>query len=213
MILKYIEQHNTTLKKVKILEVGAGKSGLGKFLSSKGIKEQTELTFHDVTDQNIDWLKQYSDNIIIGDIEVISEKFDIIVHSYVLEHVSRPCHFLTYIFNELTVTGGINIIECPKYDFLLYFPNSLNHCSLIEKIRLKLIMLFTSKLNCIINDPAVFYLPFYRDVDAIHLVREKNICQLFHNAKISTWHVPCGGIRHWILTTFLTCRLLIKKLD
>lgn len=210
-ILKYIERKKATLKKVKILEVGAGKSGLGKFLRSNGVIEQTELTFQDVTNKNLHWLKQFSNNVIIGDIGIVTGQFDIVVHSYVLEHISRPCQFLTYIYDNLTAVGGINIIECPRYDFLFYVPNSLNHCSLLDKVRLKLLMIFSKKSNYIINDPAVFYLPFYRDVDAIHLVRIKEICRLFSNAKISTWSVPSFGLRHWVLNRFLTCRLLIEK--
>lgn len=210
-ILKYIAENNKISEKVKILEIGAGKSGLGEFLRSKGVIDQIELTFHDVTTKNIEWLKQFSDRIIIGDIEMISDKFDIVVHSYVLEHVSRPVCFLRYIYNNLTKAGGINIIECPRYDFPFYLPNSLNHCSLLVKIKVKLTMIFSRNTNFLVNDPAVFNLPFYRDVDAIHLVRKKEICRLFPDGKISTWNVRSLGFRHWILNRFLTCRLIIEK--
>ena len=61
------------------------------------------------------------------------------------------------------------------------------------------------------SDPAIFYLPFYTDRDAIHIVRQKDLYSLFGKSKIETWHAESFGFRHWVLNTFLTCRMCIKK--
>lgn len=211
ILLKYIKYFSDTNDIVKILEIGAGKSGLGEFLASEHVRCSVHVTSQDVTSLNVDWLKQYSDQVFIGNVEQINEKFHIVIHSYVLEHVSRPVSFLNHVYNKLTFDGGVNIIECPRYDFLFYLPNSMDHLSMIEKMKMKIEIMFSSKSFSIIDDPAIFYLPFHTDRDAIHIVRKKDLYNLFGKSNIKTWHAKSFGIRHWLLNTFLICRMCIKK--
>lgn len=211
ILLKYIKHYSNTNKIVEILEIGAGKSGLGEFLESENVRSCVRVTSQDVTPLNIAWLKRYSDQVFIGDVEKMDGKFHIVIHSYVLEHVSRPLSFLNHVYNKLTFDGGVNIIECPRYDFLFYLPNSMDHLSMIEKIKMKIRLIFFSKPFSIIDDPAIFYLPFRTDRDAIHLVRKKDFYNLFGKSNIRTWRAKSFGFRHWLLNTFLTCRMCIKK--
>lgn len=189
ILLKYIKHYNKTNKIVKILEIGAGKSGLGEFLEHENVRSCVHVTSQDVTSLNVDWLKQYSDQVFIGDVEKMDDKFHVVIHSYVLEHVSRPLSFLNHVYNKLTLDGGVNIIECPRYDFLFYLPNSMDHLSLIEKIKIKIRILFLSNPFSIMSDPAIFYLPFYTDRDAIHIVRQKDLYSLF--GKIKNRNLAC----------------------
>jgi 2-polyprenyl-3-methyl-5-hydroxy-6-metoxy-1,4-benzoquinol methylase len=195
---------------IRILEVGAGKSGFKKF-SIENNFNNFEFVCQDITDKNTDYLIQNADEAFIGDLNDIAGKFHIIFHSYVFEHISCPRAFLDKI-DSLLLPGGFHCIECPKYDFWFYTPNSLDHIPPIKIILFRLQQLFRHRPFSIISDPAIFHLPFYLDRDAVHFVNEKDIRQYYkHSHVIRSWSEKTHGIKNWIIKNFCTCRLIISQ--
>ena len=195
------------VKKLKILEIGAGRTGFKKYLEEKSV-DDVEFHCQDVTEKNIDYLSVNSDKVYIGNINEIKERFHLVFHSYVFEHISRPLAFLKQI-DLLLHEKGVHCIECPKYDFALYLPHSLDHFSLLKRIVFKIKTFFHSPPFAIISDPAIFHLPFYIDRDAVHLVSESDIRNYYNKHMISTWNYKTGGALDF--KKFLTCRLIIIK--
>lgn len=211
-IVNYCQTHWQAVECVRILEIGAGRSGFGKFIRSQGLTN-VHLTFHDVTQTNVEFLKQWADDMIIGPTDSIrpNEKFHVVFHSYVLEHVVRPVAFLKKA-DELLIQGGLHCIECPKYDFPIYISNSLCHLSIWKKFVIKLWDIVRHQPFSIIKDPAIFHLPFSIDRDAVHVVSEHDLRHYYKaHAKMKTWHARSFGFRHWMLNNYLTCRLMIIK--
>lgn len=162
-------------KPVRVLEIGAGRSGFGEALGSL----RRSVTYHaqDITDANRGFLEAHADRVFIGPIETIEERYDLIFHTFVLEHVVFPERFLQTI-NRLLNPGGMHIVICPTYGLPGYINPSLRHHGLVTRIAHSLTLamrrLFTrlgGNAEFLINsDPAVFHVPWYRDADAVHLV-------------------------------------------
>ena len=210
-IVKESKRKFPETKTIKILEIGAGRSGFKQFLQKNNITN-FELICQDITAKNYDYLKENADEVFIGNIYDMTAQFHIIFHSYVFEHISRPKTFLNKI-DSLLISGGIHCIQCPKYDFWLYNPNSLDHLSIIKRMAFKVKQLFNRSPFSIISDPAIFHLPFYKDRDAINLVYEKDVRKYYKEKMydIHSWSVSSFGVRGWVLNNVLTCRLVICK--
>lgn len=142
------------LKNKRVLEVGAGRSGLSNWLISKNIRENYFLVSQDVTGQNEDYLKQYSDEVFIGNLlELKNEKFDVIFSTYVLEHVTNPLEHLEYLWSILDVNGDIYIF-CPRYDFPGYFPPSTRHLKFFQKFKIFFIHIWNRLRTFFYRKPA-----------------------------------------------------------
>lgn len=211
VIIDWIKE-NASATDIKVLEIGAGRSRFGEFLRTH-CNVNVHYTAHDVTPINKIFLNKMADKVIISPVEKLAaenQKYHVVFHSYVFEHVVRPLAFLRVI-DLILYPGGMHCIECPKYDFFAYIPHSLDHIPLFERLIIKLRQCFFHKAFAIIDDPAVFHLPFRLDRDAVHWVSEKEIRRWYRGrAKVATWHAKSYGIRHWLLNKFLTCRLLVQ---
>ena len=161
-------------KKTRILEIGAAKSGFPEYVIEKGIS--TFFAFQDITSRCKEHLSRFTDELYFCPVEEISGRnFDIIFHSYVFEHVTRPKRFLKNV-EQLLRVGGCHIIESPRYDLPIYIPPAIRHYGK----RMTATYMIKSFLNLypnfsIVKDPAVFHRKFRRDYDAIHRVTRKSI--------------------------------------
>lgn len=178
----YLEEHIRKLlsneQHVKILEVGAGKSGFGEFLSTINLREFCHWTAQDVTRQNAEWLQSQADHVIFGDIESanINEDFDVVFSTYVLEHVTNPLAHLNKLASLIRRQQGTLFIFCPRYDMPGFMPPSTRHLGLRDKIKFLLIGLSYRLRTILSNQPAfliqtdlaAFHCPFFRDADAVH---------------------------------------------
>lgn len=202
--------------KFRILEIGAGRSGLYKYLSEKvspEIRERMHLCCQDITRQNVAYLQENSHEVLIGDIHSVDGQWDVITHSYVLEHVVRPQAFLSRIYNLLCV-GGHHIFQCPRYDLPIYTPPSLDHLKIYEKSLIMMKRCLGSKPFRIIDDPSVFYLPFSRDRDAVHLVSKKDITNLHIGyGEVRSFKIPTGSFKDFIVKNYLTLKMQIVKTE
>jgi 2-polyprenyl-3-methyl-5-hydroxy-6-metoxy-1,4-benzoquinol methylase len=167
-------------RQVRVLELGAGRSGFGGFLSSQNLREECFWTAQDVTNQNSEWLETNADNFILGDIEttVIDEPQDIVFSTYVLEHVVNPAEHLNCLARIVDLSHGTIFIFCPRYDLPGYMTPSSKHLSKHTKLSFMLTSalarietILTGQPSFLVqNDLAAFYQPFFTDADAVHWV-------------------------------------------
>ena len=166
-----------TNKKVRILEAGAGRSGLAGYFRKEGVRDEVVLHAQDVTKANEEWLTDEFDAVTVGDVAEVKGEFDIVLSSYVLEHVTEPQEFLNNLWLRLA-PGGSLFLVCPRYDVPFYLSRSADHFNGLRRAAVALCVL-TRRLRTYLsgkpawlvhNDPAVFHLPFFRDRDAVHWV-------------------------------------------
>jgi 2-polyprenyl-3-methyl-5-hydroxy-6-metoxy-1,4-benzoquinol methylase len=173
-----IRQLTAAGEQVRILEIGAGRSGFGDFLLDQGLRKYCIWTAQDVTRQNAEWLEANADKVIFGDIETspIEGAYDIVFSTFVLEHVVNPLVHLNSLANLVKGSHGTLFIFCPRYDFPGYLTPSSRH--LTKFVRLKFLLyslmgriktIVTGKPAFLIQtDLAAFYQSFFTDADAIH---------------------------------------------
>lgn len=212
--------------KIRILEVGAGRTGFSSYLKKNKLKNKVFFYAHDITSQNSHFLKKNSNKVILGDLNKnkIKNKFEIIFLTHVLEHVVEPKKLLDRIYNLLDKRGSVYIF-CPRYDFILYLSPSSRHLSLYKKINLILLRLFyrvsrlmTGKPNFLIhNDIAAFYInKFFTDCDAIHWVSKKDIEYWANSKKLKIKSFNFGQYtnkisKDYIVKKFLTISFKLTK--
>ena len=204
-----------TARPIRVLEIGAGRSGFGKFLRGQGARDEIHLTSQDITTANLTHLRQSSDEVFTGNIDRLAGTWDVIFHSYVYEHLCRPREFNERLWSHLA-PGGHLLIQCPRYDFPLYFPPAWDHLSLSVKLwqtlRLAAGDLTGGAGFTIFSDPAVFHLPFVRDRDAVHRVRKRDLHTLFGDrAVMREFDLAPGSAKDWIVKKLLTLRVILEK--
>ena len=123
-----------TARPCRVLEIGAGRSGFGKFLrdASRAGRNPPHLTGHH-DGQRGPPARESSDEVITGNIDRLEGSWDLIFHSYVYEHLCRPREFNERLWSLLS-PGGHLVIQCPRYDFPLYFPPCWDHLPLPAKL-------------------------------------------------------------------------------
>lgn len=217
------KRSSITNSPIKVLEVGAGKSGFGLWLNQQGLRKSVSWSAQDVTLQNREWLEDQADKGIFGDVNVIEyEKYDIIFSTYVLEHIARPSNHLEYLYRLLEENGSLFIFS-PRYDFPGYFCPSSRHISNYKKIKVffwQQIYRIRGYLKkepsfLIQNDLAAFHGPFFTDADAVHWVSlfDLNYWTYRIGAKFRILNLGSSKIlsKEWIVKKFLTCAVEIRK--
>lgn len=196
-------------RKVRILEAGAGRSGLALFLRETGLREAVSLHAQDVTKANEAWLRTEFDGVTLGDVSEASGTFDIVLSSYVLEHVTAPRAFLDSLWQRVE-PSGVMFLVCPRYDFPFYLPRSADHLGAMDRAILALSLVarrLRTKLTgrpawLVHKDPSVFHLPFYRDRDAVHWVSLFDLRSYWPD--IEPLHLHYKGLREAIRIRCLT---------
>jgi SAM-dependent methyltransferase len=169
---------------IRVLELGAGRTAFPSHLGDR----RSAVDFHvqDITPINGDYLAAHADVVHIADISQLTGTYDLIYSTYVFEHVTNPRSFLEHV-DRLLAPGGWHFLFCPRYDNPFYICPSLRHrsrrCQAIvtaKLLRSRLAVALTGRpafwINC---DPSLFYLPWRRDNDAIHLVSRQSV-ELWH---------------------------------
>ena len=199
----------------RILEVGSGRSGFHRALTAAGLNGRAHYTAHDVTPANESFLREHADAVLIGDPLAIAEPFDIVFHSFVLEHVSRPKAFLQHLFATVRL-GGFHIFSCPRYDVPGILPPSARHLSIRARAAFHLVtlqrLLFRRPQFPLLEDPAIFHIPYRRDRDAIHCVALSDILRLHTGvATVDRFKVPAYSLRDWAVKRLMALHLIIAK--
>jgi 2-polyprenyl-3-methyl-5-hydroxy-6-metoxy-1,4-benzoquinol methylase len=210
---------------INVLEVGSGKSGFGDWLLQREIRRNVHWTAHDVTSRNSDFLHENADEIIFGDVSAIKELgegFDIIISTYVMEHVTNPSQHLDHLYDLLS-PGGSLFLFSPRYDIPGYLCPSARHLNWLSRfnlvcqmIRFRIVALFTRRPSFLIQtDLAAFYGPFFRDADAVHWVSLLDLILWAKGKRLSIDKLRLGnpliGRKDWIVKRFLTCAIKMGK--
>lgn len=180
----YIDSLLEKYENIRVLEIGAGRSGFSKHFKKK--MDKIEFHVQDVTSANKDYLETVANEVHIGDLSDVPGIFHLIFSTFVFEHVANPTEFLVEVDKRL-IAGGVHAVFCPKYDFPGYVCPSLRHLHFLIRY-LTSVRLFSSMIWSRISgetrfwvnfDPAVFHVPWYRDADAVNLVTRSDI-EIWH---------------------------------
>lgn len=209
--------------KLKILEVGAGKTGFGLFLNQQSLRRSIEYHVQDITRINEVWLRNQADSVFFGDVlmsKMISG-YDIIFSTYVLEHVTNPPAHLDRLWSLLDSRGDLFIFS-PRYDLPGYICPSARHLCKIKQFQFglqaivaRLFSWITKQPQFLIqNDLAAFYLPFYSDSDAVHWVFLQDIEAWAAHRKASLKRLKLGQpafpSKDWLIKRFCTLAVQIS---
>lgn len=211
--------------KVKVLEVGAGRTGFALALSEAGLRSSVDLHTQDVTDFNESWLRKQADQVYIGDVSRcgLPADFDVIFSTYVLEHVTDPVAHLNVLWKSLRSgdnSRGALFLFSPRYDLPGYVCPSASHLGPMRRLGLvatslcwRLWTLVSRRASFLIQtDLAVFYRPFFIDSDAVHWVSafdlrawSKNCGASFESLRVGE---PKKFTKDWVIKRF--CTLAVK---
>jgi 2-polyprenyl-3-methyl-5-hydroxy-6-metoxy-1,4-benzoquinol methylase len=223
-VVKKIRTLAANGNKVRILEIGAGRSGFGQYLMGQGVRSKCIWTAQDVTMQNADWLKSSADKVIFGDIENADTEssYDIVFSTFVLEHVVNPPAHLARLASLVKPAKGALFIFCPRYDVPGYLVPSSRHLSALTRLqfmlsssmsRIKTILL-GQPAYLIQTDLAAFYQPFFTDSDAVHWVSLYDLQQFarqsgatFLTLKVAN---PAFPSKDWVVKRLLTVAVCIQ---
>jgi 2-polyprenyl-3-methyl-5-hydroxy-6-metoxy-1,4-benzoquinol methylase len=223
-ILARLNTENSDESAIRILEVGSGRSGLSQWMNAKGLRSKVHLTCQDVTAQNVDWLERYCDSVVVGNLDQIAacDGFDVIVSTYVLEHVADPSSHLDRL-NSLLRPGGCIFLFCPRYDFPGYLCPSTRHLGVLSRFRLSMLMLRFRLASVLRREPAfliqtdlaAFHGPFFLDADAVHWVSRLDLELWAERASLGFRRLAVGNPRpwtkDWIVKRWLTCAVEFRK--
>ncbi len=223
-VIRCIRKRLREKSRLRVLEVGAGRTGFPRYLAEKGLRSAVEFHAHDVTHYNEDWLRDEADESFFGDVlsANLPGDYDIIFSTYVLEHVTDPATHLEKLWSLLSEDADLFIFS-PRYDLPGYLCPSARHLPRLAKLKFairagwaRLVALFVRRPQFLIQtDLAAFHQPFYVDSDAVHWVslRDLKIWAANHNA-IFTPHsigVPDFLTKDWLIKRLCTVAVQITK--
>jgi 2-polyprenyl-3-methyl-5-hydroxy-6-metoxy-1,4-benzoquinol methylase len=209
--------------KLKVLEVGAGKTGFGRYLAEHQLRDAVEFHGQDVTRSNEQWLRGEADAAFFGDISTaaLPSGYDIVFSTYVLEHVTDPPAHLEKIWSLLA--DGDLFIFSPRYDLPGYVCPSARHLSAWRRLEFsmravsaRLLALFLREPQFLIQtDLAAFHGPFFLDADAVHWVSllDLKIWATRHKASCQTLPIgtPAFPSKDWLIKRLGTAAVRIHK--
>jgi SAM-dependent methyltransferase len=200
-----------------ILELGAGRTGFGKFLGD--LRGNVEFHVQDVSAQNAPELEAQADRVHIGSLLEIEGGFDVIFSTFVWEHLTCPRASLTHLL-RLLKPGGTLFIACPRYDFPFYLSPSIRHLPRGARVRVALWLLW-KRLQVLVSrnpafllhcDPAVFHRPWFPDADAVHWVSQFDLqCTLRDGWELRRIPVRAPGLRGWFWSRCLLMSVAVTR--
>ena len=175
-VLKMVGQENS----IRILELGAGRTSFSSVLAET--RSRIEYHVQDITERNYDYLTHVADKVWMCDVKHIDTRFDIVLSTFVLEHIPSPSEFLEHV-RRLITPGGLHIVFCPSYVLPGYICPSIRHLTKRQQLRVHAKLLLGNiraavdhqPRFCVNTDPAVFHRPWFRDADAVHCVTEQDL--------------------------------------
>jgi SAM-dependent methyltransferase len=206
---------------VRVLEAGCGRTGFCRYLSALGLRSKVIFVAHDVTTASEDYLRQEADEVVVGPLENLSGRFDVIFSTYVWEHLTTPARALQRWLEQLTDDGSL-LIFSPRYDLPGYLSPSADHETWDVRAILGFQVMFY-RLKTLLTgvpvfvldtDPAVFHLPWRTDRDAVHWVSLFDLQAVardsFRIQQLSLPHAPSW--RDYVLKRWLTLAVRIDRL-
>jgi SAM-dependent methyltransferase len=205
---------------IQFLELGAGRTEFPDYLKRHAINVAFDA--QDITPTNIDYLRFRCRRIYICDIADVpsSGQYDVVISTFVFEHVPNPSEFLAHV-DRLLRPGGWHVLFCPRYDLPGYLCPSLRHLGIFQQLEVKVWLAF-SRLRAFLDrrprfwvncDPSVFHSTWYRDADAVHLVSRIDV-ERWHRLqgfKICRLYPKCRGFDGYVLWRLLTLNIACQK--
>jgi SAM-dependent methyltransferase len=203
---------------IRLLEVGAGKSTFSRPLAE--VRDRVEYHVQDITPQNREYLETVCDRALIGDLSSIEGQYDVIYHTFVLEHVCAPETFLANV-ERLLAPGGLHVVICPRYDLPGYLCPSLRHLGAFQRLAVRVRLALSracaavdGRVRFLVNtNPAVFHQPFFRDSDAVHLVSGLDV-RRWHNRrgyKVQSLIPKSYGLKDAIVKRFALLAIVCER--
>lgn len=196
-----------------VLEVGAGRSGFGPYLGEN--RSRITYSVQDVVAANLEYLEQVADHVVVGPVQALSGQYDIVLMTFVLEHMTDPEAALRHLASLLTPDGRIFSVS-PRYDNPFYVPPSARHLPLVDRIRL-MGRITVSRAHTAVSGrgrflihlrPAVLEVPWYRDADAIHWPSKYDLLTM---GLPMVMHAPTQPQQSWKYRTWAkTCLLFVE---
>jgi 2-polyprenyl-3-methyl-5-hydroxy-6-metoxy-1,4-benzoquinol methylase len=115
--IRYIKQYVNIEKNSHVLDVGAGAGTMADALKKEGVECHYNAVEPDNTQRN-QLVKKHNFFYAYREVDEISnkKKFDFIVLSHVLEHVTDPHNFIEKLISFLNPNGSL-FIEVPNQDY------------------------------------------------------------------------------------------------
>ncbi|MBU3890366.1 MULTISPECIES: class I SAM-dependent methyltransferase [Methylosinus] len=165
--------------RIRILEVGAGKSDLPDYLRRTLSVGELDFVAHDINPTNATFYRERQIPLMVGALTELKldEPFDIVVSFFAYEHMTRPAECLGIMRSMLRADGRL-IIVCPKYTSPLYIPPAIRHLSRLRQLIVNFALVCSALVTRltgrpkfhVVVDPAVFHAAWRRDFDAVHMV-------------------------------------------
>jgi 2-polyprenyl-3-methyl-5-hydroxy-6-metoxy-1,4-benzoquinol methylase len=223
-VIACMKERLSDKSRLRILEVGAGRTGFAQYLAGKNLREAIEFHAHDVTRYNEEWLRDEADESFFGDISSanLPAGYDIIFSTYVLEHVTDPTTHLERVWSLLADDGDLFIFS-PRYDLPGYLCPSARHLSSLGGLKFvaragwaRLVAFFLRRPQFLIQtDLAAFHGPFHLDADAVHWVslRDLRIWAANHGAIFKTHPLgtPAFPSKDWLIKRLCTVAVQMTK--
>jgi 2-polyprenyl-3-methyl-5-hydroxy-6-metoxy-1,4-benzoquinol methylase len=209
--------------KIRILEVGSGRSGFGDWLATQGLRGSVHWTAQDITETNKGWLQERADRFLAQPIDAleVDAVFDIIFSTYVLEHVCEPEEHLARLASLLAPQGKLYVF-CPRYDLPGYLCPSSRHLPTATRARMAA-RVVAERVRCLLTgepsflvqtDIAAFHAPFYTDADAVHWVSLWDLRAWARRKGLRCRSLQRGNPRFlskdWIVKRYLACAVVMS---
>ncbi len=170
--------------RVRILEIGAGKSQLPEYLRRTLAVGQLDFVAHDINAKNAQFYQDKGIPLLVGALPElkIAERFDIVVSFFTFEHMTRPAECLD-IMRAILRDDGKLIIVSPKYTLPFYIPPAIRHLGRMKQLQVNARLVVAALVAqvtrrpkfYVVADPAVFHAAWRRDFDAVHMVSEADL--------------------------------------
>jgi 2-polyprenyl-3-methyl-5-hydroxy-6-metoxy-1,4-benzoquinol methylase len=188
MLLPEIRRMLSSLSRLEILEIGAGKTSFPLWIEKIGLRDKIRIALQDITPLNRGYLSQCCDQVWIGELASVEGQFDVILSTFVYEHLVDPRSNLDQIVARLR-PGGLLYIVSPCYTLPGYIPPALRHLALWKQLACNAFLMgsaviakLTGEPNFwIVRQPALFSLGYRRDADAVHMVSKNDIALYLRN--------------------------------
>lgn len=200
----------------RVLEFGAGRTAFGAFLGE--LRPRVRFEAQDITAQNREYLSTRADAVHIADLRTLAGPYDVILSTFVWEHLTSPRATLDALLRMLS-PGGSLFIACPRYDMPGYVPPSARHYGVAGRLgvacRLATRRFFPASVSSfpIHLEPKVFFRPWTRDADAVHWVAMNDFFNLPQGYSCRRLRIPVRGVRARIWERFLLAFVQITRAE
>jgi SAM-dependent methyltransferase len=207
--------------RVRIIEIGAGKTELPQFLAERIPDKHVDFVAHDINDTNREFYQEKGIPLLVKPLSELTgiEPFDIVVSFFTFEHMTRPAESIDMMLSLLRPDGRL-IIVCPKYTCPFYIPPAIRHLGRFQQICLNLRLVAASLMThlthqakfYVVIEPAVFHAEWRRDSDAVHMVSQADLeAHLGREWRVDRLAIKHPSAKHRILNSLMMMSIVAER--